>query len=74
MNAYGNSCPMCCGDLDDVAYLLTGAIVCLFCGWKTPASALVPPNSQGQVPMTPASSIIEIQSGSGNARPQVANI
>jgi len=39
MNAYGNTCPMCCGDLDDVAYLRTGANVCLSCGCKAEAAA-----------------------------------
>jgi len=32
MKAYGGTCPMCCGDLDDVAYRETGAVVCVFCG------------------------------------------
>jgi hypothetical protein len=39
MNQYGNTCPMCCGDLDDLAYLRTGAAVCLFCGCNAKASA-----------------------------------
>jgi hypothetical protein len=38
MNRYGNTCPMCCGDLDDVAYLRTGTAVCLFCGCNAGAS------------------------------------
>jgi len=32
LNAYGSTCPFCCGDLDDVAFLKTGAAACLFCG------------------------------------------
>jgi len=32
MRAFGGTCPMCCGDLDDAAYLETGAAVCLYCG------------------------------------------
>jgi hypothetical protein len=42
MNVYGNTCPMCCGDLDDVAYLRTGAAVCLFCGCNAGAPASTP--------------------------------
>jgi hypothetical protein len=42
MNLYGNTCPMCCGDLDDLAYLRTGAAVCLFCGCNAGASASTP--------------------------------
>ena len=42
MNQYGNTCPMCCGDLDDLAYLRTGAAVCLFCGCNAAASASTP--------------------------------
>ena len=42
MNQYGNACPMCCGDLDDVAYLRTGAAVCLFCGCNAGALAATP--------------------------------
>jgi hypothetical protein len=42
MNQYGNTCPMCCGDLDDLAYLRTGAAVCLFCGRNAEASASTP--------------------------------
>jgi hypothetical protein len=42
MNQYGNTCPMCCGDLDDLAYLRTGAAVCLFCGCNAGASASTP--------------------------------
>jgi len=42
MNLYGNTCPMCCGDLDDVAFLRTGAAVCLFCGCNAGASASTP--------------------------------
>jgi len=39
MNVYGNTCPMCCGDLNDVAYLSTGTAVCLFCGCNAEALA-----------------------------------
>ena len=31
MNVYGSTCPFCCGDLDDAAFLKTGAASCLFC-------------------------------------------
>jgi hypothetical protein len=31
MNVYGSTCPFCCGDLDDVAFLTTGAAACSFC-------------------------------------------
>jgi len=33
---------MCCGDLDDVAYLRTGAAVCLFCRCNAEAPASAP--------------------------------
>ena len=42
MKVYGGTCPMCCGDLDDVAYLRTGAAVCLFCRYNAEASASTP--------------------------------
>ena len=42
MKVYGGTCPMCCGDLDDVAYLKTGAAVCLFCRHNAEASASTP--------------------------------
>jgi hypothetical protein len=42
MTLYGDTCPMCCGDLDDLAYLRTGVAVCLFCGCNTEASASAP--------------------------------
>jgi hypothetical protein len=47
MNQYGNTCPMCCGDLDDVAYLRTGAAVCLF---GCDAGALAPTPSTARRP------------------------
>ena len=47
MNLYGNTCPMCCGDLDDLAYLRTGAAVCLFCGCDAGASASMPSAARG---------------------------
>jgi hypothetical protein len=31
MNVYGSTCPLCCGDVDDAAFLETGAAACLFC-------------------------------------------
>lgn len=31
MNAYGGTCPICCGDLDDVAGVTAAAAVCQFC-------------------------------------------
>ncbi len=39
MNVFGNTCPMCCGDLDDVAYLRAGVAVCLSCGCTVEAPA-----------------------------------
>jgi len=42
MNVYGSTCPMCCGDLDNVAYLRTGAAVCLFCRCNAEAWASTP--------------------------------
>ena len=42
MNVYGNTCPMCCGDLDEVAYIRTGTAVCLFCRCNAEASASTP--------------------------------
>lgn len=42
MNAYDNSCPMCCGDLDDVANLRTGEIVCLSCGFRAERATRAP--------------------------------
>ena len=41
MNVYGNTCPMCCGDLD-AAYPRTENGVCRFCGCATEASAYAP--------------------------------
>jgi hypothetical protein len=32
MRAFGGTCPMCCGDLDDVVLHSTGAAVCHYCG------------------------------------------
>ena len=42
MNVYGDTCPMCCGDLDDVAYLKTGSAVCRSCGCNAKPSASTP--------------------------------
>jgi hypothetical protein len=42
MNVYGNTCPMCCGDLDGTAYRRTGAAVCLSCGSNAEAPASTP--------------------------------
>lgn len=40
MNAYGDTCPLCCGDLGDAEqHLRTGATVCPFCGCQAQASA-----------------------------------
>ena len=39
MKAFGGTCPMCCGDLDDAVHLETGAAVCLHCGHKHEVSA-----------------------------------
>ncbi len=47
MTLYCNTCPTCCGDLDDLAYLRTGAAVCLFCGRNAEASASTPPTARG---------------------------
>lgn len=41
MIVFGNTCPMCCGDLD-VACLGTGTAVCLSCGYNVKASASIP--------------------------------
>src|SRR6266516_1994219 len=38
LNVYGSTCPFCCGDLDDVAFLKTGAAACLFCSNREPAA------------------------------------
>jgi hypothetical protein len=38
MNVYGSTCPFCCGDVDDVAFLQTGAGGCEFCRNKGPAA------------------------------------
>ena len=46
MNVYGNTCPMCCGDLDDVVYLRTGAAVCLSCGCNAEAPTSTPSTSR----------------------------
>ena len=39
LNVYGSTCPFCCGDLDDVAFLKTGAGACLFCRDRDLAAA-----------------------------------
>ena len=31
MNVYGSTCPMCCGDVDAVAFVKAGVAACLFC-------------------------------------------
>ena len=31
MTVYGNTCPFCCGDVDDAGFLKTGVAACLFC-------------------------------------------
>jgi hypothetical protein len=31
MNVYGSTCPLCCGDVDDAAFVMTGAAACPFC-------------------------------------------
>jgi hypothetical protein len=31
MNVYGSTCPLCCGDVDDVAFLETGVAACQSC-------------------------------------------
>jgi len=38
MNVYGSTCPLCCGDVDDAAFLKTGAAGCEFCRNKEPAA------------------------------------
>ena len=55
MNVYGNTCPMCCGDLDDVVYLRTGAAVCLSCGCNAEAPTSTP--STARRPEAIASSV-----------------
>lgn len=42
MNVFGNTCPMCCGDVEDVVYLTTGAAGCLSCGYSTEATSATP--------------------------------
>jgi len=37
LNVYGSTCPFCCGDLDHVAFLRSGAAACQFCRNKEPA-------------------------------------
>lgn len=43
MNTFGNTCPMCCGDLDDAANPGTGAVSCAFCGHNAEAPVSNPP-------------------------------
>jgi hypothetical protein len=31
MNVYGSTCPLCCGDVADAAFVKTGASSCPFC-------------------------------------------
>jgi len=31
MNVFGSTCPLCCADVDDAAFLKTGLAACLFC-------------------------------------------
>jgi hypothetical protein len=38
MNVYGDTCPVCCGDLDNRSDPATRASECLFCGCKALAS------------------------------------
>ena len=63
MNAYGNTCPMCCGDLDSAA-------VCRVCRTKAAVSES-PVAMSGTVPPLRD---VEIQTGADLALPQVANI
>jgi hypothetical protein len=78
MSPFGNTCPMCCGDLDK-----TGATACPSCGCNTEASASTArqPDAQASgvgaimgVPATQASSgwtsplqDIQMQTGAGEA-------
>jgi hypothetical protein len=79
MSIYGNTCPMCCGDLD---FDWPGAAVCSSCGCRTEASAPTPrrPDAMASgmgavmgVPATQASSgwtplqDIQIQTSAGEA-------
>ena len=42
MNVYGDTCPLCCGDLDNAAYRGTRIAVCLSCGCRAEAPASAP--------------------------------
>jgi len=37
MNVYGSTCPLCCGDMDDAAFLRSSVAACQFCR-KEPAA------------------------------------
>ena len=38
MNVYGSTCPFCCSDVDDAAFLSPGATGCQFCRNKDPVA------------------------------------
>ena len=61
MNQYGNTCPMCCGDLDDAAYLTTGAALCLFCGCDAGALASTPSTARRPEAMAFGAGAIEMR-------------
>lgn len=38
MNVYGSTCPLCCGDVDDAAFLTAGVAACHSCRNDEPAA------------------------------------
>src|SRR6266571_6945170 len=63
LNVYGSTCPFCCGDLDDVAFLKTGAAACLFCSNKE----LALEQSRSRWPSLQVASAVTSRFGQGNA-------
>src|SRR5437867_12131161 len=63
LNVYGSTCPFCCGDLDDVAFLKTGAAACLFCRNKE----LALEQSRSRWPSLQVASAVTSRFGQGNA-------
>lgn len=60
MRAFGGTCPMCCGDLDDVVYLETGAAVCTYCGHTHVESTYLPTRAQREGIAAPEESSVEV--------------
>jgi len=63
LNVYGSTCPFCCGDLDDVAFLKTGAAACLFCSNRE----LALEQSRSRWPSLQVASAVTSRFGQGNA-------